>query len=137
MKNFIVYLENGQILRTGTCVDEDFEIQGEYVVEGIADDAKQYISNQAVIDLPPKPNRFYLFNYNTKHWEFDSVNAAAETRSQRNALLAMSDWTDTLSAKNRLGQELYDQWQTYRQALRDITDQPDYPRNVIWPTPPQ
>lgn len=27
-------------------------------------------------------------------------------------------------------------WKVYRQALRDITDQPD-PFNISWPTPPQ
>jgi hypothetical protein len=58
-------------------------------------------------------------------------------RAQRNLLLQQSDWTDTASASARLGQELYNQWQIYRQALRDITDQPGYPYDIVWPTPPQ
>jgi len=28
------------------------------------------------------------------------------------------------------------EWETYRQGLRDITDQPD-PFNITWPTPPE
>jgi len=28
------------------------------------------------------------------------------------------------------------EWETYRQELRDITDQPD-PFNINWPTPPE
>lgn len=52
-------------------------------------------------------------------------------RDQRNALLAQSDWTQLpdvpLATKEA--------WATYRQALRDITDQSD-PFNIVWPTPP-
>lgn len=54
----------------------------------------------------------------------------------RQKLLIDSDWTDTLSAKTRLGDALYQAWQDYRQALRDITLQPDYPLDVIWPIAP-
>lgn len=58
-------------------------------------------------------------------------------RDQRNMLLTQSDWTDTLSAKTRLGDELYNAWQTYRQALRDVSLQEGFPFNVVFPTPPQ
>lgn len=58
-------------------------------------------------------------------------------RDQRNTLLNQSDWTDTLSAKSRLGDDLYNAWQTYRQALRDIPSQDGFPANTIFPTPPQ
>lgn len=58
-------------------------------------------------------------------------------REQRSNLLTQSDWTDTLSAKSRLGDDLYNAWQTYRQALRDIPLQQGFPFDVIFPTPPQ
>jgi hypothetical protein len=48
-------------------------------------------------------------------------------RTQRNQLLAQSDWTqlaDTPVDKTS--------WATYRQELRDITAQPD-PFNIVWP----
>lgn len=62
---------------------------------------------------------------------------AASVRTERCRLLAASEWTDTLSAKNRLGDALYDEWQAYRQALRDITAQPGFPELIDWPdTPP-
>ena len=52
-------------------------------------------------------------------------------RRQRDALLVQSDWTQLpdvpLATKEA--------WATYRQALRDVTQQPD-PRNISWPTPP-
>jgi len=56
-------------------------------------------------------------------------------RGERNGRLRASDWTDVASAPDRLGQQVYTQWQVYRQALRDITSQSD-PFNISWPTPP-
>lgn len=56
-------------------------------------------------------------------------------RRKRSALLAQSDWTDTASAPARLGQTVYDAWQSYRQALRDITLQSD-PFQLNWPIAP-
>jgi hypothetical protein len=53
-------------------------------------------------------------------------------RTRRDALLAQSDWTQLPDVP------LEDKaaWATYRQALRDVTEQPD-PHNIVWPTPPQ
>jgi hypothetical protein len=61
---------------------------------------------------------------------------AQKATTQRFFLLQESDWTDTVSAQIRLGSK-YQEWQNYRQLLRDITKQPGYPINIIWPTPPQ
>jgi hypothetical protein len=61
-------------------------------------------------------------------------------RERRKLLLQACDWTDTLSAKTRLGDDLYNQWQTYRQALRDLPDEQGGVNSiddVAWPTPPQ
>jgi hypothetical protein len=51
--------------------------------------------------------------------------------SQRNALLASSDWT-------QLSDVFIDKeaWAFYRQQLRDISDQPEYPFNLQWPSAP-
>lgn len=53
-------------------------------------------------------------------------------RHKRNDLLASCDWTQLPDAP-------VDQtaWATYRQELRDITDQVGFPETVVWPTPPQ
>ena len=57
--------------------------------------------------------------------------AAANVRGKRNELLAESDWTQVADAP-------VDQaaWATYRQALRDIPQQPSFPYSVTWPTSP-
>lgn len=56
-------------------------------------------------------------------------------RAKRNMLLSQSDWTDTASAPARLGESLYEAWQAYRQALRDVTEQAS-PFDVVWPVAP-
>lgn len=56
---------------------------------------------------------------------------AAQVRSERNANLAASDWTQVLDAP-------VDQaaWAAYRQALRDISVQSGFPWNIDWPVAP-
>lgn len=56
-------------------------------------------------------------------------------RKMRDRLLTASDWTDTLSAKTRLGDAAYQAWQAYRQALRDVTVQVN-PHAIVWPQQP-
>ena len=53
---------------------------------------------------------------------------AEQVRSERDRLLAASDWTQVADAP-------VDQaaWATYRQALRDIPQQAGFPFNVVWP----
>ena len=57
---------------------------------------------------------------------------AANARSERNQLLASSDWTQLPDVP----QTLKDAWATYRQALRDITAQSGFPRDIVWPIQP-
>lgn len=56
---------------------------------------------------------------------------AESIRSERNRLLSETDWT-------QLADSPVDNvaWITYRQALRDITNQGGFPFNVIFPTKP-
>lgn len=54
----------------------------------------------------------------------------ATIRAERNAKLAACDWTQLPDAPVDAAV-----WATYRQALRDITQQAD-PFNITWPTPP-
>jgi hypothetical protein len=53
-------------------------------------------------------------------------------RARRDLRIAPTDWTQLPDVP----QATKEAWAQYRQALRDITTQPD-PRNIIWPTPPQ
>lgn len=142
MISFYVYLPTGEITQTGFCPDgqlaQQFVISPFEIAQGDATLGKQYRTQDgALVDIPPQPGDTYKFNYATKQWEPDAEWAQTIVLSKRLTLLQESDWTDTASAPARLGQTLYDQWQTYRQALRDIPEQSGYPLNVVWPTPPQ
>ena len=57
-------------------------------------------------------------------------------RAKRNRLLLESDWTDTYSAPGRLGAVVYQEWQDYRQGLRDISSQTGFPTEIVWPIAP-
>ena len=54
-------------------------------------------------------------------------------RWQRDYKLTNCDWTVLSDVPMDASKKA--EWETYRQALRDITSQPD-PFNVTWPTPP-
>ena len=56
---------------------------------------------------------------------------ASQIRQERNTLLSDCDWTQVSDAPVNQAA-----WQTYRQALRDITAQEGFPYSVIWPTKP-
>lgn len=54
--------------------------------------------------------------------------------TRRKALLDSSDWTQIPDCP--LSNEKKQEWAIFRQALRDITKQVDYPIDVVWPVPP-
>lgn len=53
-------------------------------------------------------------------------------RDQRDILLAESDWTQGKDISEYISQK----WAPYRQALRDLTNQAEFPQNVTWPVKP-
>jgi hypothetical protein len=55
-----------------------------------------------------------------------------EIISKRNRLLTNSDWTQLPDVPI----ETREVWVEYRQKLRDITDQSDFPESVEWPQSP-
>lgn len=87
----------------------------------------------AVVPLPPKLNQYCVFDYGTLQWvdqrtpeiQWDIV------RADRNQRLQACDWTQLAD----IAAETKALWEPYRQALRDVTNQPD-PFNIVWPTPP-
>lgn len=57
-----------------------------------------------------------------------------EVKAKRASILAESDWMVTRAADT--GVALSEEWQQYRQALRDITNQ-ENPFEVVWPVKPE
>lgn len=144
--NFVVYeLATGKIFQSGSCPDNQFDIQkvenGYAILPIEADPFNQYIENNQAISMPPKPDNEYVFDYNLKKW-VDPISPEQKYKTQcekiisnRNLLLEKSDWTQLPNGPLNIDQQ--NQWINYRQQLRDITAQSGYPFNVVWPTPPQ
>lgn len=61
--------------------------------------------------------------------------AWAALRRERDARLLASDWTQLPDVA--LTPTQTQEWQAYRRALRDLTDQPGAPYDVTWPTVPE
>lgn len=53
-------------------------------------------------------------------------------REERNQLLATTDWTQVKDISDSISEP----WAAYRQSLRDITLQPNFPFEVNWPKRP-
>jgi len=58
---------------------------------------------------------------------------AAEVRTERNAKLAATDWTQGADTP----QVIKDKYAPYRQTLRDVPAQSGFPDTVVWPTQPE
>ena len=115
----IYKIETGEILRIVICNDPDEQIaNGEAYIEGEFSDIEYTVSNgQAVVKPTPT---------------FDADAAAMQIRIKRNKLLAACDWTQVNDVPAATSQK----WATYRQELRDITEQQTFPVNVAWPVAP-
>jgi hypothetical protein len=133
--NYTVYAPNGQIIKVLGCENIQEQLApGEAYVEGSFPDNVYYVEDGVPVALPPKPSEYCVFNYTTKQW-FDPRTPETQwpiVRAERNRRLQACDWTQL----SDIPAETKALWEPYRQALRDITDQPD-PFNIIWPTPPQ
>jgi hypothetical protein len=55
---------------------------------------------------------------------------------KRKQLLIESDYTEFPTIRAKMTEEKIAEWETYRQALRDITAQQGYPWDPQWPTKP-
>jgi Phage tail assembly chaperone protein len=104
--------------------------QGATMVLGLYDET-HYLDGDEAKPKGEPPALGYVFSYQSKTWVPNSETAHMLVRIKRNRLLEESDWTQLPDVPL----ETKAAWATYRQALRDVTDQPDI-FNVVWPTPP-
>lgn len=74
------------------------------------------------------------FSYRYEVSQIPLEGAEANIRARRNTLLSASDWIVPYHLER--GQAVPQEWQDYRQALRDITAQGGFPYSVTWPTKP-
>lgn len=129
-------VQTGKIFVSG--ITDEAAIAGRsgfMVVDRIIDNTQYKVENGQIVAIPPKPGIYYYYDYTTSQWVYDEQENADAVINQRNYLLYQSDWTQI--PNNPLTPEVQQEWAVYRQALRDIPQQPGFPANVVWPTPPQ
>lgn len=127
--------ETGQIIMTGM----SFNPKGMETLERAVLITNQvfslddhYVHGNEIHRKPEKPGEFFKFDYAAGVWVLDKPAADLSARSRRSQLLAACDWTQMPDVPL----ETKAAWQSYRQALRDITEQPGYPVEVEWPVQP-
>lgn len=74
-----------------------------------------------------------IHNKNSDQIAQYDANLAAQARTQRNKLLAETDWTQYKD----IDESVSTQYTSYRQALRDLTSQSGFPLNITWPSKPE
>ena len=72
--------------------------------------------------------------YNSEVTVEDIPMTDEEARTQRDKLLADTDWTQVLDAP--IDTETREAYRAYRQALRDIPEQDGFPESITWPELP-
>lgn len=92
---------------------------------------------EGTVRVPLKPGSH--FEWLNEQWVYvppPLEELAATARGQRASLLAASDWTQFNDARASMGEAKANAWDSYRQALRDLTEQPDFPYIIQWPVQP-
>lgn len=101
------------------------------VVTGPCDPENSFVKNGVITPYPcERPSVFH--RWSGSEWFIPIEIAVGRTRAQRDELLQSSDWTQLPDVPL----ETKTAWATYRQALRDVTDQPGFPLDITWPEPP-
>lgn len=72
-----------------------------------------------------------IFDLNQEVLQKNKEYLEKSIRAERNNLLQNTDWTQIQDSPVNS-----ETWKSYRQQLRDITTQANFPYDVVWPTPP-
>lgn len=89
------------------------------------------------VEVPLKPGRWFEWINNA--WQAippDTNELASTARARRDRLISESDFSQLPDVQNLLSHTQKQQWAEYRQNLRDITNQTEFPLNIVWPNRP-
>lgn len=104
-----------------------------WVAQPVAPGSSEPLGEAEIVHWPkdvPQPDHDTLRQLFTQHAaRFDTQRA----RQQRNAQLRASDWTQLPDMPETIRQA----WGRYRQALRDLPQQPGFPQQIHWPQAPE
>lgn len=117
-------------------------------MQGYGSNATHYVQDGEIMEYTieqqiskiNKPSYKCAWSNTTFAWsdirtpEEQNSDAEGSVISKRDMLLNQSDWVVVRAIDQ--GTPIPTDWQTYRQALRDISTQSGYPTNVVWPVAP-
>jgi hypothetical protein len=99
------------------------------------------INTGAVVDWQPAPPpddamRTWRWDAPSRRWVAQQTAAASalDVRAERDRRLAACDWVVTRAAESSLPVPAV--WRAYRQALRELPMQPEFPAAINWPSQP-
>jgi hypothetical protein len=144
-------INTGEIVVSGTTNTDVLPFvlfEGNDYLEGYGSNISHYVLNNTIVDYTQeqkntklnKPNYKCTWSNETFTWvdarttEQQNIDAENLANIKRDIMLSDSDWI-VIRALDQ-GNPIPTDWQTYRQQLRDISQQSGYPLNIIWPTPP-
>lgn len=134
MKNYILLTNNliTQVQRAPSAASPWIEVDSD--ITGLIRDTRHIYNSGTITDTnqPLFPPEFHMeWDYSRNEWVSTKTTVIQWTiiRKERNVLLEETDWMGLSDVT------MPSAWQTYRQALRDITDQAD-PFSITWPTKP-
>lgn len=138
--NFITYNKStGEVISSGY-TDEKVVYKQETDSIGVIitpslvnfDEVYVEVETQEVINIGKKPSYDYSFDVENKEWNIDSDKKASSIRLERDRLLTETDWTQLPDIPDNIKST----YATYRQSLRDITNQIGFPLDVTFPDKP-
>lgn len=101
-----------------------------YMIKNLGDGTVGFFDEPTIATLPIGATALTDAEWGKRHL----IIPAEIARSKRNALIAQSDWAALADAPLTAAQK--SAWMIYRQALRDISIQPDFPLVISWPNKP-
>lgn len=132
MKTVTFYNEAGKI--TGICscatdeaLQETINANDSFYLYGEYNPDQFYVVNGNPVNFPEKPSDDYSWDWDNYAWVIDVAKLTQQAIYKRNLLLKNSDWTmlpDAPTDKNA--------WAIYRQHLRDIPQQAEFPNVIDW-----
>ena len=132
VKNFIETYSNTEDAHTTGC---------ELILVELESKPQFNIATEKLVlsDTPVYENEKWILKYSIVTLTQEEKNEieniqASDVRRRRNELLSDSDW---IVIKSFEKQEIVPNlWQVYRQELRDLSNQPEFPWNITWPISP-
>lgn len=98
---------------------------------------EEFIPYEPGTELAPREDGEIGFVWNGSGWDVPTQSLEEIERQNRDDYLKL--YIDIMNAVrwDSLSQEKKNEFIAYRQALLDVPQQPGFPTNIDWPTPPQ